>query len=193
MKRTFYTADNHFGHANIIKYQNRPFADVEEMNRVMIENWNAVVGIDDIVYHLGDFALMPADRIEKLLMRLNGEIHIIWGNHDKETRRVKHLFDSYSDIKYIRDDGHDIVLCHYGMRVWNKSHHGSLHFYGHSHGNLPGNNQSLDVGVDCWDYTPTTLQQILQRLKTLPSYVQEDFHGKPKWDSSNDKEKASYG
>lgn len=50
------------------------------------------------------------------------------------------------------------------MRVWNGSHHGSIMLYGHSHGNLPGNNQSTDVGVDCWDYSPCSLDQVVERL-----------------------------
>jgi calcineurin-like phosphoesterase family protein len=51
-----------------------------------------------------------------------------------------------------------VVLCHYAMRVWRNAHHGALHFYGHSHGNLPGDAQSLDVGVDCWDFAPASFR-----------------------------------
>lgn len=72
-------------------------------------------------------------------------------------------------------DGHHIVLCHYGMRLWNRSHWGSLSLFGHSHGRLPGNSQSLDVGVDAWDYRPVTLPEILERMQTLPPFVQEDW------------------
>jgi calcineurin-like phosphoesterase family protein len=64
------------------------------------------------------------------------------------------------------------------MRVWNKSHYGSIMLHGHSHGSLPGTNQSLDVGVDCWDYTPVTLEQIKRRLKSLPPFSPVDHHGR---------------
>jgi calcineurin-like phosphoesterase family protein len=58
--------------------------------------------------------------------------------------------------------------------VWNASHHGALHFYGHSHGNLPGDSQSLDVGVDCWDFRPASLAEIRARLATLPTRREPD-------------------
>ena len=73
-------------------------------------------------------------------------------------------------------DGHTLTLCHYGMRVWNRCHHGALMLYGHSHGSLPGNAQSLDVGADAWDFRPVTLAEILARMATLPPYQADDHH-----------------
>lgn len=73
-------------------------------------------------------------------------------------------------------DGQPLVLCHYAMRVWNRSHHGTLMLYGHSHSNLLGNSQSLDVGVDAWDMRPVTLREIKNRMATLPPYRSEDHH-----------------
>lgn len=198
--KIFYTSDHHWGHTNIIKYQNRPFKDIDHMNETLIANWNSVVGVHDTVYHLGDFALMPPDKIVALRTRLNGNIHIIWGNHDRQTKiahRSWNIFETAQELLQIKEDEHHIILCHYGMRVWNKSHKGSLHFYGHSHGSLSGSDQSLDVGVDSWNYFPTTLSQILTRLKTLPLFYQEDFHGKQHkghlWGSTPDPEKEMYG
>ena len=71
----------------------------------------------------------------------------------------------------IKVDGQHIVLLHYGMRVWPRSHHGAIHLYGHSHGNLPGDNQSVDVGVDYpeWAMRPVSLPEIMGHLKTLPA------------------------
>lgn len=85
------TSDTHFDHAKIIEYCNRPFKDVNEMNETMIRNWNRVVRQEDTVYHLGDFALTSANRYEYFLNRLNGNIVLILGNHDKSVNRMKEL------------------------------------------------------------------------------------------------------
>lgn len=174
----YYTSDTHFGHTNVIKYCNRPYTSVEEMDEALIENWNNTVGNNDTVYVLGDFAFKNAQATSNYLRRLKGFKHLIWGNHDSnQVRNLQHPF-WYSSQPYLEvKDGKDtVVLCHYAMRVWNQSHRGNLMLYGHSHGTLPGTNQSLDVGVDCWNYKPVTLEQIKERLKTLPAYSQEDKH-----------------
>ena len=80
MTRIYLIADTHFNHGNIIKYCNRPFSDIEEMNNTIINNWNSIVGKDDIVYHLGDFLL--GDNIKDFLSKLNGKIYLVRGNHD---------------------------------------------------------------------------------------------------------------
>ena len=81
-EKVWFTADTHFGHKNIIRYCQRPFVDVEEMNRALIENWNSVVSPDDLVFHLGDFSVGGAAEWTSLLNKLNGEIFLILGNHD---------------------------------------------------------------------------------------------------------------
>jgi calcineurin-like phosphoesterase family protein len=159
---TWFTADTHFGHANIIKYCKRPFANSHEMDEELIKRWNERVSPDDIVWHLGDFAF--GDNYP-YLRRCHGKKNLILGNHDKEKYyRGTTGWESVSRFEEITVEGTMIVLCHYGMRVWNKSHHGSLHFYGHSHGTLPGIGMSCDVGVDCWDYRPVSLTEIMDRL-----------------------------
>jgi len=151
--------------ANIIKYCNRPFKNVVEMDECMIQRWNERVKDGDTVYHLGDISM---GNPYLYLKRLRGIKHVIVGNHDRpmSLRSLASMGDlaSISDLLEVKDRGRDIVLCHYAMRVWNKSHHGSLHFYGHSHGSLPGNEQSLDIGVDCWDFHPVTLDEAEARL-----------------------------
>jgi calcineurin-like phosphoesterase family protein len=82
MSQIFLTSDSHFGHFNVIKYCNRPFTTVEEMNEALIANWNAVVGQEDIVFHLGDFSFHER-YVEEFLSRLNGYKFLILGNHDK--------------------------------------------------------------------------------------------------------------
>lgn len=173
----YFTSDTHFDHARIIELCGRPFKDVDEMNETMVRNWNARVQPSDTVYHLGDFTMGGADVAEKFLPRLNGRINLIWGNHDRKAVRQMvrwHTSTAYTEINHL---GKPITLCHYSLRVWNESHRGSLSLYGHSHNNLPGNSQSLDVGVDCWEFTPVTLDEIMGRMATLPAYKVTDTTG----------------
>lgn len=174
---TFFTSDTHLGHANIIKHCNRPFASVGEMDGVIIANWNAVVRPGDDVWHLGDFAHRNSKSASSYLARLAGRKHLIWGNHDSAETRGLSGWSSSRAMAEIAVDGTRIVLLHYAMKVWPRSHHGALHFYGHSHGTLPGDGQSLDVGVDCWDLRPVRLAEIGRRLATLPERRPPDRHG----------------
>lgn len=165
-----FISDTHFSHKNIIKYSSRPYEDTYAMNKAMTEAWNAVVAPDDTVYHLGDFAFAKIETIEKILENLNGNIHFVHGNHDKEILKNKErlldygLFKSITPYQEIHYKNQFIVMCHYGMRVWNKSHHGSWMLYGHSHGSLPPFGKSVDVGVDAKfvtnDYRPISFDEI---------------------------------
>ena len=169
---TFFTADTHFNHRNIINYCKRPFTSVEEMDETLIQNWNNVVGEGDVVYHLGDFCFgNPWNYIDNL----NGHIKFIVGGHDKELYR--YIYDSdedgtfkkciYGNLLEIKINKQLIVLCHYSMRSWNRSHYGSWHLYGHHHGNLPPHGLSFDVGVDTNDYYPYSLDDVSNKMKTL--------------------------
>lgn len=174
-----FTSDTHFGHANIIRYSNRPFASVEDMDEVLIRNWNARVRPDDEIWHLGDLTFRDDKGAGALLRRLNGRKHLVWGNHDSQRVRALKEWESSQPYAELALDGRKIVLLHYGLRVWNKSHHGALHFYGHSHGSLPGDRQSCDVGVDnpfC-GYAPWSLPEIDRHLATLPERMPVDHHG----------------
>jgi|ERR1700722_3415176 len=181
-----FISDTHFGHANIIKYSKRPFSSVEEMNRKLIENWNARVAPDDIVWHLGDFAFMKPDQFMRLLERLNGRKHVVLGNHDKVIVHNKHellnskLLASIQNYAELKIDGQMIVLFHYGQRVWNRSHHSSIHLYGHSHGSLPPHGKSVDIGVDSKEitdeYRPVSLDEVFAYIAKRDKTV-VDHHG----------------
>lgn len=164
---TFFTSDTHFQHANIIEYSKRPFTNVQEMDEEMIRRWNEVVTPSDTVWHLGDFAMGNQQNVRSIRQRLNGTIHLCWGNHDKrEIVEKQHCFDSIQDVAFLKLDGDFIFLSHYGHRVWNGSHKGTYHLYGHSHGGLEPIARSLDVGVDEWDFQPVTMEQIKARLES---------------------------
>jgi len=166
---TFFTADSHFGHAGIIGMCVRPYFDIEEHDRGLIDNWNAVVAPGDEVWHLGDFAYRcPPQRTRAIFDQLNGVKRLIVGNHDFKGPTLQLPWASIDQLTETVVDGQVIVMCHYSLRVWRNMRRGSLMLFGHSHGNLPGNRQSMDVGVDCTGYAPVTLPQIRSMLDRLP-------------------------
>lgn len=177
----FFTSDTHLGHHNIIKYCDRPFANTEEMDETIINNWNSVIGPCDTVYHLGDFAFKDPLSYFK---RLKGNIILIRGNHDYRWSNLS-FFKSVHDLLQISVENTTIMLCHYAMRVWSKSHFGSWHLYGHSHGTLQAYDKSYDVGVDTNNFTPVsfeTLKDIMKKnpdnlnwLKKLKGFDQKEF------------------
>lgn len=179
---TFYTADTHFFHANIIKYCNRPYKDPQEMNEAIIANWNAKVPQEGIVYHLGDFSFGSADDALRIRQRLNGKICLIRGNHEKPALTAHHfhprMFEWVKDVYTVRVGKQSIFLSHYAHRVWDKSHHGVYHLYGHSHGTLPDLNDSLsfDVGVDCHNYTPLSFEEVTS-IMNKKNWKPQDHHG----------------
>lgn len=180
MSNIFFTSDTHFGHANIIKYSERPFRDTQEMDEAMISNWNSVVSQKDEVWHLGDFAFATDDRVVSIIKRLNGTINFIKGNHDKTTWRKRNLFNSAQDYKEIEFDGQKIVMCHYPLLSWNKGHRGSWMLHGHCHGSINYLNvdtKRIDVGVDNFDYTPVSFQEVKVLMDTK-NYKEVDHHTK---------------
>jgi len=172
----WFTADTHLGHGAIIRFCGRPFQSVEEMDEVLVRNWNSVVSPDDTIYHLGDFALGNLQRLRSYRERLRGRIILIRGNHDRRSEAFDSLFDEVHDLHEIttswRSKPLRIVLCHYALRVWSGSHYGAWHLYGHSHGKLPDDPQalSLDVGVDCWSYRPISLDDIGLTIEKKESF-----------------------
>ena len=166
--KILFTSDTHFDHDNIIKYCNRPFSSVEEMNETLIENWNKTVSYRDTIYHLGDFIWRPED--DSILKALNGTIIFIKGNHDRRKSYPRNI--KWHDRLEIKIQGYKIVLDHYPLRSWNGSFHGSWHLYGHCHGTLPEDNGfSCDVGVDVWDYKPVQFEVIKEKFLSKPHPV----------------------
>ena len=166
----WFTSDTHFGHANIIRLSNRPFTSVSDMDTAIKSNWQSRVRPEDDVWHLGDFAFKNGRAAASYLSELPGNKHLVWGNHDSEETKNLPGWASSQAMAEIKLGKTVIVLCHYAMRVWHWSGGGTLQLYGHSHGTLPGNDQSCDVGVDCWGFCPVTLDDIRTRLVTLPTY-----------------------
>lgn len=150
------TSDLHFGHANIQKFcpvTRGRFKDVEDMREVMIQEWNAQVGQDDLTFILGDFAFLPAAEAVKILRRLNGDKILIEGNHDRKLLNDAVFRAEFKEIhQYLRynHDGQIVIMMHYPIWEWDQMHRGAVHFYGHVHGNKTGLEQyrARDVAFD---------------------------------------------
>ena len=167
---TFFTSDLHFGHSNIIRLCNRPFATVGEMDEALIGNWNAKVSDRDTVYILGDLLFRNEKPAEEYLTRLRGKKHLITGNHDRDWIKKCNLedyFESVSSLHYIHDNKRQITLCHYPMMSWPHMTRCYMVF-GHIHGNtdaeywplIRANRLMLNAGVDINGFAPVTFEEL---------------------------------
>ena len=144
------------------------YPDVDVMREDMIQNWNAAVGSEDVVYLLGDIAFLPAAEAVKIMQRLNGRKILIAGNHDRKLlndpvfRRCFEEIHQYLEITYNKQF---IVMCHYPFSEWNGMHRGSINFHGHLHGNPSGMEKyrSLDVGMDATGSIVTLIEDAINK------------------------------
>ena len=162
-KSVFFTSDLHFGHKNIIKYCNRPYSDLNEMEESIIRQWNNYVPEDSDVFILGDVAFsLSKTKIAEILNKCNGRKHLILGNHDRLKSLPLDCFVHISTqdqivIKSVDDEGNNTfttcVLSHYPLMRWAGCSRGVFSLHGHEHGNIPNKEYMLnqmDVG---WDTT----------------------------------------
>jgi len=172
MSKIFFTADTHFYHANIIRYCNRPFSNVINMNTKLIEKWNKKVKPNDTIYILGDFAFCNGELANTILQRLNGKKHLIRGNHDHFLTRKefdKSHFEWVKDYHLLKTQHKGfkvkLALSHYPMYSWDSKYHGSIHLYGHVHDTEieVDLGKSFNVGVDVNDFAPVSLNKIMER------------------------------
>jgi len=164
MSKAFFTADEHYGHENIIKHCSRPFDGVEEMDRELVRRHNEVVGKGDMVYHLGDFAFRNSKKKSIYINQLNGKHKFIIGSHDKGSGWLHNRLELV--IK-----GQKVVMDHYPMRSWGWSFHGSWQLHGHSHGRVEPIGKQLDVGVDTHDFYPWEWDEIVEYMKDRPDNI----------------------
>lgn len=175
--KTFFTADWHLGHENVIKFCERPFANADEMDSAIIDETNKLVGKHDRLIMLGDFTMRPMPDIHRYVTSIKCKnIILTLGNHDSRNKMSN--FVKVYDIFEVKKP--HIVCCHYAMATWNKSHRGSYHVYGHSHSGaeeyldkvFPGR-RSMDVGVDNIDkllgaYRPISQDEVISILSERP-------------------------
>lgn len=125
----FVTSDTHFNHKNIIKYCNRPYKDVEEMNEAIINNWNNLITNDDVIYHLGDFGFGTKEELKQIFNRLNGQKYLIMGNHDKKVGRNYYLELGFLNVYRKEYQLDNYILTHEPIEVESDK----INIYGHIH------------------------------------------------------------
>lgn len=175
--KTFITSDIHFSHTNIMSFcpDSRKFNNIDEMDEAIIHMWNSIIGIDDLIYILGDIVFCPAPKATSLVSRLNGRKILIKGNHDSKLVKDAQFcrqFEEIVDYKKISFEGHSVVLFHYPIASeWDQSHRGSFHFHGHCHGKATGvPGRTMDVGMDTNNCVPYNLSEIIKKLESrLPN------------------------
>lgn len=166
----FYIGDPHFGHKDIINFDNRPFASVEEMDQELIRRWNRRVRDGDDVYIIGDFCYKAEHKPSWYLEQLNGRKHLIIGNHDRETLNdpdaIK-MLASVDKMMPVKDGDQNIVLCHFPIAEWRGYYHGVWHIYAHVHGELNNaarfmltQERALNAGCMLNDYQPSVFDEL---------------------------------
>jgi len=166
----FFTADEHFGHANIIKYCNRPYKNVEEMNKDLIARFNKKVpdSNQSFTVHAGDFCFGKSyAEAYNYIKYLNGHHIFLMGSHDVWLRNDPNRVSTH-EIWEKRIDGQLVVVCHYAMRTWAASHYNSWHLYGHSHGKLESIGKSHDIGVDNNEFSPLSWDDLRAIMTNKP-------------------------
>ena len=182
----YYISDLHIGHASVIKFDNRPFADVGKMNEAIIANWNSRVESTDTVYILGDYIWTKENEWAQIVERFNGNKVLIRGNHDPRqfSKTVRNMFQDITNLKEIKDDGRHIVMCHYPIPFFRAGFAPNAYMlYGHVHrtkeyeyltemrkaikanatgyGTPSGNFINVGCMMPYMNYTPRTLDEII--------------------------------
>lgn len=166
----FFTSDLHLGHRNVIRLCNRPFGSIEEMDTILIANWNKKVHRNDTVYILGDLMFRNEKPPEEYLRQLNGKKNLIIGNHDRSWIKscdLSQFFETVTSLNFISDGKHQITLCHYPMMSWPHMKRCYMVF-GHIHGNIDADywpliaqsGLMLNAGVDINGFAPVTFEEM---------------------------------
>lgn len=190
----FFTGDLHFGHQNVLAFDNRPFETIEEMDAELIRRWNNKVGKGDLVYVLGDMIWKSRnDDAPSIIKSLNGQIILIKGNHDRFLHNAKAksalagIKDS-DDICVTLQDGttRRVILSHYFIPMYNGHRYQAIHLHAHSHftdeadfevdyakylNSIGCRNEIYNAGCMYWKYEPVTLDEIIKGGPTIrPNY-----------------------
>lgn len=162
----FIISDTHFDHKNIIDYTNRPFENVEEMNNHMIESWNNIVEDNDVVVHVGDFAMANQNRVEEIISKLNGKILLIKGNHDNISEYT--FPHPYVESTVIQHKGYRYYCSHKKEDIPDFWKHWNL--VGHTHNDDPFinyNKKLINISVECIGYKPLPLDILDKCLRSM--------------------------
>lgn len=162
----YFISDTHFYHEKIIEYVKRPFKDIEEMNEVLINNWNKKVKPKDEVYILGDFSFGNKEQTLDLLDKLNGRKYLIKGNHDRiiKDEEVASRFEWIKDYYILKYKKHKFILFHYPLMVWDCQQYGAIHLYGHIHFSVVPLSKAkmFNMCVERNNYEPVSIEEIIE-------------------------------
>lgn len=158
MENIWFTSDTHAWHEAVLKFcpDTRRGVDAVEMTALMVESWNSVVKPNDRVYHTGDFSFGGKAKVKSFIESLNGQIHLILGNHDKiieKDKSFQEMFASVGRSKSLKVLDHRFTMTHEPRAEWVDCHKGVIHLHGHLHGNKTNvqwqqNFKIMDIGVD---------------------------------------------
>lgn len=161
--KTFITSDQHLGHYNIIKYCNRPFETLDEMNDTLIDNWNSEVSAEDNVFFLGDLAFGKHSKTDDWINELNGNIIFFRGNHDvsREIQFFSSAIVTFEGIPfYLTHDPDGVPSTWRGWII-----------HGHHHNNIPDRYpfihykyKTVNVSVELTNYKPVNVTAILEMI-----------------------------
>ena len=191
MPNTYFIADWHYGHENIISYDNRPFKTVDDMNAELIKRWNDKVRKGDLVYVLGDMFWCKSSEAVPILRQLNGEKFLVKGNHDRSNDGAfRREFAKINEYMEVEVDDRRLVLCHYPIPFFkNHTRDGWSHLYGHVHVSFEYNMtehirheivdlyqkpcRMYNVGamMPWMDYTPRTFDEIVEGYERYQEMV----------------------
>ena len=174
----YYIADCHFGHSNVIRFDDRPFTELHKMEKKLIENWNSRVTDNDDVYILGDAFWKNEENSINIIKKLKGRKHLIKGNHDRVKGKLRDYYETIEHYLEVADNGRRVILSHYPMMFYNNQHGGSIMLYGHVHNTrewkfiekwqkelwetgIPCKIINVGCMLDYMEYTPRTLDELL--------------------------------
>ena len=194
----YFTSDHHFGHANIIRYCNRPFADVDEMNRALVDNWNDTVSASDEVWVLGDVAMGQRQETLKLVRELHGRKFLLPGNHDNCWHGHKngeqhlalyyecgfeHIFGGDTTVELA---GEEVLVSHFPYRndgpndeqfaKFRPIDRGGWLLHGHVHNNWRQWGRMINTSVEAWDYRPVSAETIEGLILAISYAALSDSH-----------------
>ena len=175
----YYIADMHFGHQNVLRFDNRPFADTDQMEETLIRNWNGRITPEDTVYVLGDAFWKNETSNVRIIRQLNGHKHLIQGNHDRVRGQLQFHWESIEQYAEINDGNTLVILNHYPIPFYKNQHYGAVMLYGHVHNTrewhlvekwkleqwdmgIPSRLINVGCMMDYMGYTPRTLEELME-------------------------------
>ena len=182
---TYFTSDLHIGHENIIRFSNRPFSTLDEMNRTLVDNWNSRVTERDDVFVLGDMFYRKKEGVEEILKKLKGRKHLIIGNHDyswMKSIEPRKYFVETETLLVLKEEGRVMTLCHYPIMSWPHMYHGSYCIFGHIHNSannadywplIESNPYLLNAGVDVNNFYPVTFEELKRNNEVFKEKARE--------------------